>query len=139
MNDRYFLDTNILVYAHDSGAALKRDTSRNLIFDCLRNGNGVMSPQVLSEFFVTVTGKIARPVTADQARKVISRLACMTVVDIDATMVLRAIEIKERWELHYRDGLIIAAAERAECGTLYSEDLSAGATYGAVTVCNPFE
>ncbi len=138
MSGKIFLDTNVLVYAHDSEPTAKREISRNLIFDSLRNGNSVISPQVLSEFFVTVTQKIATPISAEQAKKVIMRLAVMTTVDIDVTMVIRAIEIKGHYQLSYWDGLIIAAAERARCASVYTEDLSANQSYGSVTAINPF-
>jgi predicted nucleic acid-binding protein len=65
-------------------------------------------------------------------------LASMATVDVDATLVIRAVEISIRWQTSYWDGLILAAAERAECKTVFSEDLADGQTYGSVTVVNSF-
>ncbi len=138
MTDRAFLDTNILVYAHDAASPEKKAKSQQLIFQCLRDGLGVISPQVLSEFFVTVTRKVARPLTAAHAKKEILLLSSMATVDIDATLVIRAVDMREQWQLNYWDALILVSAERADCGTVYSEDLSDGQRYGNVTVRNPY-
>ncbi len=138
MPDKVFFDTNVLVYAHDSSSSIKKNASQELIFRSMRDGSGVISSQVLSEFFVTVTKKTAKPLSAAQARKEILLLSNMETVDIDPTLVVRAIEIHEKWQLSYWDSLILSSAERAGCSTLYSEDLSDGQSYGAVTVRNPY-
>jgi predicted nucleic acid-binding protein len=138
MPDSIFLDTNILVYAHDTGDPGKRQRCQELIFECLRNGAGVISAQVLSEFFVTITQKVKKPMPPAAAKKELLLLSTMRIVDIDATLVVRAIGIKERWQLSYWDALILAAAERAECKEVCSEDLSHGQVYGSVAVRNPF-
>lgn len=136
--EKVFFDTNILVYAHDSDSPEKQATSRALLFQSLREGTGVISPQVLSEFFVTVTQKVAQPLTEERARKEIVLLSTIASIDLDATLVIRAIEMKKRWQLSYWDALILAAAERAACNIVYSEDLSDGQTYGQVRVANPY-
>ncbi len=133
-----FLDTNIFVYAHDFEAEEKRETSRQLIYQTLQEGTGVISPQVLSEFFVTVTRKIAQPLSIAHAKREISLLSVMATVDLDATLVVRAVEMLQQWQVSYWDALILASAERAGCETLYSEDLADGEKYGTVVVCNPY-
>ena len=138
MPGNVFFDTNILVYAHDTDSPEKQATSQGLIFDGVRNGSGVISAQVLSEFFVTVTRKIAHPMPAPRARREIVLISTLATVDVDATLILRAIDIQDRWQLSYWDALILAAAERGDCETVYSEDLSHGQTYENVTVQNPF-
>lgn len=138
MADRVFLDTNVLVYAHDWDAPDKKTRSQELIFGCLRDGSGVVSAQVLSEFFVTITRRVATPMPATQAKKEIVLLSTMATVDIDATLVIRAVDMQEHWQLSYWDALILAAAERAGCQTVYSEDLSDGQSYGVLTVRNPY-
>jgi len=138
MPDSIFLDTNVLVYAHDAASPEKRQRCQELIFECLRDGSGVISAQVLSEFFVTMTQKVKPPMTPADAKKELILLSTMRTVDIDATLVVRAVGIKERWQLSYWDSLIIAAAERAQCRQVYSEDMSHGQLYGSVTVRNPF-
>ena len=138
MPGKAFVDTNVLVYAHDSETPEKKIKAQALLFDGLRHNSAAISAQVLSEFFVTITRKVKRPMPEPQAAKEISLLANLEVVDIDVQLIQRAIAIKQRWQLGYWDGLIVAAAERAHCHTLYSEDLSDGQSYGEVTVRNPF-
>jgi predicted nucleic acid-binding protein len=138
MQDKVFFDTNVLVYAHDSSEPEKRSKSQELIFRHIRDGSFVVSSQVLSEFFVTVTRKISVPISVPNAKKEILLLSTTATVDMDATLVVRAIEIQERWHLSYWDSLILSSAERAECKFVYSEDISDGTTYGGVSVANPF-
>ncbi len=138
MRDRVFFDTNVLVYAHDTGAPEKKERSRSLLFQSMRDNTGVVSPQVLGEFFVTVTQKIKKPISASHAKMEIELLSVMATVDLDASLVREAVDCKIQWQLSYWDALIIAAAMRAGCTTIYSEDLSNGRTYGTVTVQNPY-
>lgn len=138
MSGKFFLDTNILVYAHDVSDPDKRNRSRELVFEAIRTGDGVMSPQVLSEFFVTVTRKIEVPIPEEQARKVILLLRPICSVDLDATLVVKAVDVRKRWKVNYWDAMILAAAERGECAIVYSEDLSHEQHYGGVQVINPY-
>ena len=138
MPGKVFLDTNIIVYAHDTASPDRRAKSQAILFESLRNGTGVISSQVLSEFFVTITQKVKQPMSSAAAKKEIVLLSTLATVDIDATLVVEAVNIKERWQLSYWDSLILAAAERAGCGTVYSEDMSDGQHYGSLVVCNPF-
>ncbi len=138
MPDSVFLDTNVLVYAHDAGSPEKKARSQELIFACLRNNTGVLSAQVLSELFVTLTKKLEQPMSIEQAKREIVLLSTMETVEIDATLVVQAITLKERWQLSYWDSLILAAAERAECTVVYSEDMSDGQEYGSLVVRNPY-
>ncbi len=138
MSDRYFLDTNIIVYAHDSSYSEKQLRSQELIFEGMRQENVVISAQVLSEFFVTVTRKIATPLPIPTARHVLLLLSHLSVVDIDSDIVLSAVRMQEQFQLSYWDGMILAAAERMDAGILYSEDFSHNRTYGSVRCVNPF-
>jgi predicted nucleic acid-binding protein len=138
MSDRVFLDTNVLVYAHDAASPDKKQKSQELIFESIRSRSGVISAQVLSEFFVTVTQKAKPAMTVEQAKQEIVLLAALETVEIDATLVVHAIGLKTRWQLSYWDALILAAAERAGCATVFSEDLSDGQVYGSVTIRNPY-
>ncbi|MBT3296287.1 MAG: PIN domain-containing protein [Verrucomicrobia bacterium] len=138
MPAKVFLDANIIVYAHDRARPDRRAQSQAILFESLRNGTGVISSQVLSEFFVTITQKVKQPMSSAAAKKEIVLLSTLETVDIDATLVVEAVNIKERWQLSYWDALILAAAERAGCGTVYSEDMSDGQHYGSLVVCNPF-
>ena len=139
MPGKVFLDTNVLVYAHDTQDERKRDAARAVIWNAVRGANGVVSAQVLSEFFVTITQKVARPMAVDLARSEVALFSTLEVVDIDPTLVLGAIDMRSRWQVSFWDGLILSAAARAECRTIYSEDLSDGQVYGELTVRNPFK
>ena len=134
--DRVFFDTNVIVYSHDFSVPEKRRKARDLLNDAFVGNIGVVSGQVLSEAFVTLTRKMGVP-PAD-ARDEIRRLSGFHVVDISSSLVLRATEIQEDHNLSYWDSLIIAAAEFASCETVWSEDLNDGQKYGSVTVRNPF-
>ncbi|RKX88241.1 MAG: PIN domain nuclease [Spirochaetes bacterium] len=138
MSDRYFIDTNILVYAHDNKYPKKQIKAQKLIFNGMRENSAVISAQVLSEFFVTVTKKTKQNFSAAAAKHEIMLLSYLQVVDIDFDLVIRALSIKELYQLSYWDSLILSAAERSDCSILYSEDLSSGQKYGKVLCVNPF-
>jgi predicted nucleic acid-binding protein len=138
MSVERFLDTNILVYAHDASAPRKRDIAQALIFDGLRNEDTAISAQVLSEFYVTVTRKIAKPLSPRAARDEVLYLSDLDMVDIDALLILSAIEMQARWKLAYWDALILAAADRCGAREVLSEDLSHGQAYGRIVVRYPF-
>lgn len=138
MNGSVFLDTNVLVYANDSAEPERQHTARTLVKDVLRSENGVISVQVLSEFWVTVTRKIRKPLSLSTARQEAELFALMSVVDLDVALFYDALRLQQMYEISYRDAGIIAAAETAGCTTLYSEDLNAGQKYANVTVVDPF-
>ena len=139
MRDKIFLDTNILVYAHDDDAIEKKVKAQTLILDGLRSGKTVISTQVLSEFYVTVTRKARIPMPIAQAKREIDLLSNMETADVDIATIRRAIDLQERWKINYRDSLILAAAEQTDCEMVFSEDLSDGQSYGSVTVRNPLK
>lgn len=138
MTGKYFIDTNIIVYAHDNDSPHKQLKAQEIIFSSMRATNGVISAQVLSEFFITITSKIENTYSVPAAKHEIMLLAYLEVVDIDYDLVLRAVGFQDTYRINYWDGLILAAAERADCNTLFSEDLSHGQTYGGVKCVNPF-
>ena len=138
MNARQFLDTNVLVYAYDTGSPGKQDVARTLLREAFRSGNAVVSAQVLGEFFVTVTRRIPDPLTVGEAQEAVCALRGLRVVDVDGAMVDRAIDTVRQYQISYWDALILAAAERDECEAVLSEDLSAGQVYHGVRVGNPF-
>jgi len=106
--------------------------------ELIRSADFGVSGQVLQEFYTVVTRKGATPLTPDDAFAWIERLIRLPCVAIDATLVLRAIWISERYRIGYWDGAILAAAEVLGAGTLYTEDLNHDQTYGTVRVINPF-
>ena len=138
MNGSVFLDTNVLVYANDAGEPAKQHTARTLLKDVLYAENGVISVQVLSEFWVTVTRKLRKPLSLQTARQEAELFHLMTVVDLDSALFYDAVRLQELYRISYWDAQIVAAADAAGCTVLYSEDLNAGQTYAHVTVVNPF-
>ena len=138
MRDKVFIDTNVLVYAHDDASPAKRDRAREIVRLSITSGTGVVSTQVLSEFYVTVTRTMARPLAIPAARREVRMLAAMEVVEIDIATIDLAIELQERCQIGYWDGLILAAAAKSGCAVVLSEDLCHGQSYGDVTVRNPF-
>ena len=131
-----FLDTNVLVYAvaSDPGEAHKR----LMALDLIEREAFAVSAQVLQEFFVTVTRKLAVPLSSIQAMEWIEQWEAFPCVAIDAALVKIAAEISERYRISYWDAAVVAAAGRAGTATLYSEDLNDGQIYDAVRVVNPF-
>ena len=136
--DPVFIDTNILVYAHDRSETVKCPQARLLVLESIRTGRAVISAQVLNEFFTTVTRKIPTPLSIHAARNELSILARLRVIPIDSTLILRAIDIMSGQQTSYWDALILSAAERAKCPVVWSEDLGDGRSYGEVKVINPF-
>ena len=138
MNDKIFLDTNVLVYAYDKRSPEKQKIAQDLLLKGILNGTLSLSVQVLTEFFTVVTKKIDEPLTADEAENIIELFYIVPVVEIDYHLVRRAIYTYKQYHLSFWDSLIIAAAERAGCSRLYSEDLSHGQVYNGIPAYNPF-
>jgi predicted nucleic acid-binding protein len=139
MRDKYFIDTNILVYANDNSEIEKNSISREIIINGIKNENAVISTQVLSEFYVTVTKKIKKTLAPFQARKEIELLRSLELVELTINLILKAIDISEKYKLSYWDSLIIVAAINAKCSIIYSEDLSSGQKFESVKIINPYE
>lgn len=129
-----FLDTNVLVYVYDESYPDKQRVARELV----SRGGFVISPQVMGEFFVTVTRKLAQPLPAAQAAAAIDALGRSPVVPITAAEVKIAVETAVQYQLSYWDGLIIATAEAGHCTTLLTEDLTDGQVIRSVRLENPF-
>jgi predicted nucleic acid-binding protein len=139
MNDsRAFVDTNVLVYAHDASAGEKRDQARALITDLWDSGAGCLSVQVLQEFFVNVTRKVAKPLDVDSAITVIADLSHWHMHAPNPQDVLAAAEIHRAAQVSFWDAMILRSADELGCETLYSEDLNPGQQFGRVVVRNPF-
>ncbi len=139
MKNRVFLDTNILVYAYDQHDPYKQTKAQRLLTDGIKQENMILSVQVLGEFFNVVTRNIPQPMSPGEAKEIINTLSILAVQDIDMTMVRRAIDTHERYQISYWDSLIVSAAERAGCRIILSEDLSDGQTYHNILVNNPFK
>ena len=133
-----FVDTNILVYAYDQTAGEKYQLARQLMEKLWDTGEGALSTQVLQEFHVTVTSKIPRSIPLRRVREIISDLGTWTVATLELSDILNASQLSERYRLNFWDALILAAAQREDAQTLWSEDFNHGQNYGGVTVKNPF-
>lgn len=136
MSGRFFIDTNVLVYADDLDAGPKNAVARALIAEALIEGTGVLSTQVLQEFFSIATRKLH--VAADVARRKVELLASLEVVRIDVDAILAAIDLHRLHSLSFWDALIIQSAANAGCARLLSEDLQHGRTISGVRIDNPF-
>ena len=136
MSDRYFLDTNIIVYAYDNSAPRKQSTSRNIILKALRDRSGSISSQVISEFAVSAEKKMKmNPVEILQAIHLFSGFSCS---DISLNLTVAAWKRHIKCIISYWDSLIIEAALSEQCSILYSEDMNHGQIYDGLTVINPF-
>jgi len=137
MSDRTFVDTNILVYAHDVDDRSKHDRARNALRALWNDGAGVLSPQVLQEFYVNVTRKIAKPLAKEAARLIVNTYA-IWCVDVGPADVAAAFRIEDEAKIGFWDALIVASAMKAGATRLLSEDLNAGQTIAGVLIENPF-
>lgn len=136
MSGRTFIDTNVLVYAFDSSEPTKQRTALDAL---AKSGDrSVLSTQVLSEFYVVATRKLADPLAPRVAADVVGRLSRLPVVETDTSLVRSAIDISMHSQVSYWDGLIVAAAVASGCDRILTEDLSSGATINDVEIVNPF-
>jgi len=133
---KVFLDTNVLIYAVSPSLAESAKKERAL--ELIEHTDFGLSAQVLQEFYVNVTRKIAKPLTPDAAVALLEQLRSFPMVPTDYPLTVAGVEISLRFGISYWDGAIIAAAECLGATTLYSEDLSHGQHYGSVQAVNPF-
>jgi len=138
MSDKYFVDTNILVYAHDRSTGRKHEAARDLVDQLWSSGRGVLSTQVLQELCVNLRRKAAHPLPADELRRLVQDYSGWEVVINTADSILQALEIEARHKISFWDALILQAAETSGATILYSEDLACGQKYGSLRVVNPF-
>lgn len=135
---RVFVDTNVLVYLFDADEPAKQQLARDVVGELMRTGTLVLSSQVLSELYVTVTRKLAYPLDPESALRALGDLAVYPVVAIDAALVQRAAVRSTAEQVTYWDALILEAAVEAGADVVYSEDLQHGRAYQGVSVVDPF-
>ncbi len=138
MSGEAFVDTNLLVYAHDRHAGTKAIRAQELLVQLWKENRGVLSTQVLQAFCVNVRRKFQQPLTAEEVREAVLAYKSWRLVVNTANSILRALELEQRYQMSFWDAMIVQAAESAGCEVLYSEDLSHGQEYGGVLVVNPF-
>ena len=131
-----FLDTNVLVYANDCRDAEKQSRAIAVVACLMRSGNGVISMQVLQEYANTALVKLQQK--SDVVLRQLRLLEAMRVVEPDADLIRRQVEIRETYGVSFWDAGIVAAAEAANCTAILSEDLNSGQFYSGIRVVNPF-
>jgi predicted nucleic acid-binding protein len=134
---RPFFDTNVLVYAFDEGEAEKRAVALRLIQEHLEDGEGMISVQVLREFYVSVRW-LSRPLSVAEAEIALELFARFSPASEDGRMVVGAVSRSREFMLSFWDALILEAALRSGADTLLTEDLQHGQRIEGLTVVNPF-
>ena len=138
MSGKTFVDTNVLIYAHDSDSGRKQKVAASHLTELWNSRTGVLSAQVLQEFYVNVTRKIAAPISRKAAREVVRAYAPWHSASVRPEDIVRASELEERHRLSFWDALIVVSAKNAGAGLILSEDLNAGQIIDGVRVENPF-
>ena len=138
MRDKIFIDTNIIVYAHDKSSGKKYEIAKDIMNYLWESRKGVISVQVMQEFYVCVTKKILKPLPLKEARKILEYLMNWDVVINDKYITLKAIDLQEKYKISFWDSLIIQAAIEGNAGILFSEDLSDRQIIEDVKIVNPF-
>ena len=133
---RVFLDTNILVYSVDNNSPSKQNKARDVLRKVRAQSSGVLSTQVLQEFYVVVTRKLS--VAPVAAREMLRLLTNYEVITVSVPLIDQAIESSITNQFSFWDALIVASAQDAGCDEVWTEDLQHGQTIGRVQIINPF-
>jgi predicted nucleic acid-binding protein len=138
MSDKFFVDTNILVYAHDRSGGRKHQLAKGLVEELWNSGEGVLSTQVLQELCINLRRKVTPPLSVDEVRRLLQDYLAWQVVATAPEAVVHALDIESRYKISFWDALIVHAAGVAGASTIYSEDLGDRQKFGTVRVVNPF-
>ena len=133
-----FFDTNLLVYLFDSASPEKQGKARDVFSERATRDEVLLSTQVLQEFYVTVTRRLAAPLSADQAERLVRDFAAFPVVSTDAPLVVAAVALSRRHRLSLWDAMIVVAARAGGATELLTEDLQHGQVLEGVRIVNPF-
>ncbi|HKT46420.1 MAG TPA: PIN domain-containing protein [Candidatus Acidoferrales bacterium] len=134
-----FVNTNILLYAHDSNAGPKHERAVDLVQRLWNSGEGILSTQVLQEFAFNLSRKSRPALSIEEVRLRVLLYSQWSVVANTPATVVRAIDLQSQFGISFWDALIVGAASTSGADILYSEDLSDGNVYGSVRVVNPFK
>jgi predicted nucleic acid-binding protein len=137
MKDKIFVDTNILVYAHDLSAGDRHTRAFAVIESLWEAQTGVISTQVLQEFYITVTRKMKNPLEPAEAREIIRNYLAWPIQNNDPETTIRASEIEEKNGISFWDALIVVAALRLQAKKIISEDLNNGQIIEGILIENP--
>jgi predicted nucleic acid-binding protein len=135
---RDFVDANILVYALDASAGRKQQAAQRLLERLWESNTGCVSLQVLQEFFVTVTRKVAKPLPVEEAKARVREFAAWRVFSPTTDDVLAAIDLHVQAKIGFWDAMVVLAAAESGCDVLWTEDLSDGQVLRGVRLRNPF-
>jgi predicted nucleic acid-binding protein len=139
MNVRFFLDTNIFVYSFDPSSAAKAQTSTELIRQAVATRKGMVSYQVVQEFFNVALRRFAHPMAVAEAEQYLGTVfRPLLAVQSSQALYSEALRLKDQHRLSWYDSLIVAAALEARCSVLYSEDLQHGQRFGDLRIESPF-
>ena len=139
MSGRFFLDTNVFVYSFDLAAREKATKAESLIRDALSTSKGVISYQVVQEFFNVAFRRFAKPLSHLEAGQYFGTvLRPMLTIHSSPALYTDALRLKEESRLSWYDSLIVGAAIQGGCARLYSEDLQNGRRFGNLQIVNPF-
>ena len=133
-----FLDTNVLVYAHDRSETRKQPIAQDLLNALWQTRTGVLSTQVLQEFYVVVTRKFDPPMRQAAAREIVALYGEWPIVQVDVALILAASTLEERHAFSFWDALVVEAARRCGATRLLTEDLQAGRRISGISIENPF-
>ena len=137
MSDKTFVDTNVLIYAHDVDAKAKHEVAKGVLRELWSQRTGVLSMQVLQEFYVNVTRKIATPLPKETARLVVNSYATWCI-ETTPNEIAAAFRIEDESRIGFWDALIVASAAKSGTVRILSEDLNAKQMISGIRVENPF-
>jgi len=137
MSDKTFIDTNVLIYAHDVDAKVRHEVAKSVLSELWTHRSGVLSMQVLQEFYVNVTRKIASPLPRDLARLIVNSYSIWCVETTPAEIAI-AFRIEDESRIGFWDALIVAAAAKSGAIRILSEDLNAQQKIAGIKIENPF-
>ncbi len=133
-----FVDTNVLIYAHDRTDIRKQQTAKAVLESLWKDRSGALSTQVLQEFYAVATRKLASPFPRKEAREIVSVYSSWQVVTVETSLIVAASHLEETQQLSFWDALIIEAARIAGANRLLTEDLQDGRVIEGIRIENPF-
>lgn len=136
--DKIFIDTNILVYGHDVDAGRKHHIAQSVLMDLWKHCNGIISLQVLQEFYVTMTRKVLHPLSPKEVRDIIRNYFSWHIEANDSGSILTASQMEETYKISFWDALIVTAASKADAARILTEALQSGQVIEGIQIENPF-
>jgi predicted nucleic acid-binding protein len=133
-----FVDSNVLVYAYDEDAGDKHRTAKRVLAELWDGRSGLLSTQILQEFYVTVTRKLRKPMARRTARDVVGTYLVWSPHQPDVEDIVAASELEERHRMAFWDALVVVSAHRCRAAKLISEDFNHGQRFGSLKIVNPF-